>query len=80
MTYAEPLRGLTDTASLVRTHTHDTGVHGTRDAVVVLHVQLGEGVHLVGTGGLKIVEGTSVDHVTDDVSLDSLILQQEQGR
>lgn len=52
---------------------------GTRDTVVSLEVQLGEDVLLVDRGLRDITDGSSLNHVSDSVSLDGLVLGDHSG-
>ena len=67
---------LADAASLGRAHAHDAGVHSAGHAVVLLGVELGQGVSVEGGGGLDIVQGAGVDDVAHEEALDGLILKQ----
>ena len=45
------------------------------DAVVHFQIKLGKNVFLVGRGFLDISQGTSIDNVADNETLDSLVLR-----
>ncbi len=49
------------------------------DAIVLLDIELGEGVVLVDRGLLKVTERGSVDDVSDGESLDGLVLGDGLG-
>jgi len=53
---------------------------GGRNAVVLLEVQLGESVLLVNRSLSQISHGSGIDHVSDDVLLDGLVLGDTSGR
>lgn len=55
------------------------GVNGTGYTVVHLDVEFGEGVFLVDGGLLKITNGSLLNHVTDQESLDGLVLGDAAG-
>merc|ERR1719437_323626 len=71
----ESWRRSADTASLTGATANDTLMHCGFDAVEHLKVQLGELVFLVSGGFLDITERRGIDNVTDDESLDGLILR-----
>lgn len=48
---------------------------GARDAVVLLDVHLRDSVHVIDGSLLKISLGGGLDHVTNEETLDSLILR-----
>ena len=50
-----------------------------RDTVVSLEVQLGEDVLLVDRGLRDITDGSSLNHVSDGVSLDGLVLRNHSS-
>merc|ERR1719190_18940 len=53
---------------------------GRRDAVVLLQVQLGDGVVLIDRGLGEITHRGRVDHVADHVLLDGFVLGDAGGR
>merc|ERR1719163_1856835 len=55
-------------------HAHDTAVDGAGDAVLQLHVELGEREGAVDAGIADITLGRGVDHVAHLEALDGLIL------
>ena len=68
------LRGSADAVVSPGATTDDTLMDGGLNAVVHLEVKLGELVLLVGRGFLDITEGGGIDDVTNDESLDGLVL------
>lgn len=68
------LRGSADAAVSPGATTDDTLMDGGLNAVVHLEVKLRELVLLVGRGFLDITEGGGIDDVTNDESLDGLVL------
>lgn len=52
---------------------------GTRDTVVSLEVQLGENVLLVDRSLGDVTDGSSLNHVSDGVSLDGLVLRNHSS-
>ena len=76
LTGANTDRGSTDTTVDGRTGANHAGVSSARDAVLSLDVKLGEDI---GTGGVdgsrsEITLSSSLNHVADKETLDSLIL------
>ena len=76
LTGANTDRGSTDTTVDGRTGANHAGVSSARDAVLSLDVKLGEDI---GTGGVdgsrsEITLSSSLNHVADEETLDSLIL------
>ena len=61
-----------------RPHAHVVRVDRRRDGEVHLVVQLRERVPFDGGGLRNVTERRRVDHVADDVPLDSLVLQRER--
>merc|ERR1719494_581393 len=57
-----------------------TVMDGRRDAVVLLQVDLGDGIVLVDGGLGEIAHGGRVDHVADHVLLDGLVLGDARRR
>ncbi len=64
---------------LSRTHSNNSLVDSSLNAVVLLNIELGEGVVLVDRGLLKVTERGSVDDVSDGESLDGLVLGDGLG-
>ncbi len=54
-------------------------MHGGLDAVVLLDVQLGEGVVLERAGLLDITKSRGINHVSYVETLDSLVLRDRLG-
>lgn len=61
----------------MRTDTDDLGVDCTRHAVVLLDVQLRQGIVLDGRRIREITNSGRLDNVTDNEALDSLIFGNE---
>jgi len=81
LTGADTDRGSTDTTVNGRTGANHASVSSARNAVLSLDVELGEDI---GTGGVdgsrsEITLSSSLDHVADKETLDSLILGDAAG-
>ena len=75
LTRAKTHGSLTDTTSDTRTRTDVTSVHSAGDAVLGLDVQLGENVtRTVDGSSADITDSSSLNHVADNETLNSLIL------
>jgi len=69
-----------DLSSSARSVADVTVMDGSRDAVVLLQVNLWDGVVLVDRSLGKITHGSRVDHVADHVLFDGLVLWDAGGR
>ena len=72
---SESWRRSADTASFLRTTTDNTLMHGGFDAVKHLKVQFRKLVFLVSGGFLDITKRRSINDITDNESLDGLVLR-----
>jgi len=71
---SETRRRSTDFSVGTTTSSYNTLMHSSLNTVIHLEVKLGELVSLVGRGLLDITKGRSIYDVTDNKTLDSLIL------
>lgn len=76
---ANTRRRSSDTATSSGSDADDLAVDGARDAVVSLEVELGKSVLLVDGSLRDITDGSSLNHVSDNISLDSLVLGNHSG-